>query len=338
MLVKDLQGILSRVKTALDSKGFLDTHGQLCFMDKKVKAFDGTVGCISAIDLDLTCCVDGDAFVSQVAKLDKDGEVELGIKNNQLHIQSGNLRAKLRISGTEDFPDFVPTDRSILIDNDPYLFPALEAAADFMGKEANALGGVCIVGDAVYTCNEKTATKAVLSKSITDIIHVPARFVNAILEFGEPNFLFRARDLVGAFYPDSVIITSQIVSRFPYEQINSVFEVDLPEEVLPTDLDKALKRIGPSLVNTEAVTLSSTNGVLSVATGSPGSTIPDSSDGAAETIPWTGPDFKCSVNLKRLQAVLKRTSKVRLGSVMSDNPRALLFIGDNFLHALALQD
>lgn len=321
-----LKQALSKLKLAIDNKGITEYSKALCFRNGKAMAFDGTCGVVIKLGLDFQCCVNGEDFISQVAKLDQD--IDLEFKGATLHLKSGNFKAKFKTFPEVEFPNFIPQDRSELIREDPTLFPALKALAPYMGYENNPLGGMCLVQDRVYACNGKTATRATLTKQISHMVHIPANSVDVILKFGDPVMLFRAHDLVGAYYPDESVITNQIVARFPWEQVDTAFTVEGPEVELPEDIKGVLKRITPSVDDAGDATLSGTQTHLRIAT-----------DSAQEDMEWQGvpEEWTCRVNLKRFGEAIKGTRKVKLGNVIDGgNGSSLLFVGDNYLHAMGL--
>ena len=321
------QALLADLKHTLGTKSVLPIHGAICFRDGKALSYDGQTGCVikTALADELRCCVPGDELIDLVDKLKDD--IDVSLAGNTLHIHSGGLKAKIKTFSYVDFPEFIPQDRSELTADDPALMPALEAVLPFIGKELNALGGVCIVQDKVYGSTGQTVTKALLTKKITDMVHLPDKFVKALVKLGNPTCLFRARDLVGAFWEAEgrILITSQIVARFPHEQVDTVFRVAGPEKVFPDDTAAVCKRIAASLTDTEWVEVTQQDNQLKIA-----------SKTAYEILPWEAPNFTCKVNLKRLLGSLKVTSRVALGSVVSGENRSLVFMGDNFMHALAL--
>lgn len=326
--------MLTQLKSALDTvspfvlnKGVLEIYSAVSLRDGKVYAFDGVSGAVANTGLptELRCCVPGDELIDLVDKLKDD--IDVSLNKDVLNIQSGSLKAKIKTFSIVDFPEFIPQDRSELLADDPALMPALEAVLPFIGKEPNALGGVCIVQDKVYSCNQQTVTKALLTKQITHMVHLPEKFVKALVKHGNPTCLFRANDLVGAFWDAEgrILITSQIVARFPHEQVDTVFRVAGEEREFPDDTAAVCKRIAASLTDTDWVALTQESNVLKIA-----------SKTAYETLPWEAPNFDCKVSLKRLVGALKVTAKVALGSVSSGENKSLVFMGPNFLHALAL--
>lgn len=324
-----LQALLDELKPTLGTKGLMEIYSGICFRDGKAMTYDGVTGTVVKTDIanTINCCVPGEDLIDLVSKLKDD--IDLTLEKGILQIHSGGLKAKIKTFAYDDFPDFIPKDRSEILADEPMLIPALSTVLPFIGKEPNALGGVCIVQDKVYSCAGQTVTKALLTKQITHMVHLPERFVKAMVKFGNPTCLFRAHDLVGAFWENEgrILVTSQIVARFPHEQVDSVFAVSGPEKELPADLDAVCKRIAASLTNTDWADLTQDGNILKV-----------SSENAYETIPWDAPQFHTRLNLKKFQAALKLTSKVALGSVVSGENRALVFMGDHYLHALALGD
>ena len=326
MEIAPFKELLKKLKLTLDSKGISDYQRMIGFRNGKAMTFNGLCGTVVKCEVGFECCVFGEEFIDQISKLDED--IELSFKDPIVHLKSGKLKAKFKTTPIVEFPDFIPKDRSELIREDPLLFPGLESVAPFVGDKMNALGGICIVQDRIYACTEKTATRAMLSKEISDIVHIPESAVESILKFGAPTMLFRARDLVGAYYPDSVTITNQIVARFPWEQVDTAFDVEGPEVTLPDDVKGVLKRITPSVDDSGDATLSGTQTHLTIATES-----------ASEDMEWQGcPEpWSCRVNLKRFGEATKKLKVMRLGSLFTDDPRALVFVGDNYLHAMGLQ-
>lgn len=321
---KDLKQLLSALKLTLPKTATSQVLTTICFMDGKAKTYDGVCGTVMKSGLTISCCVPGEELISQVSKLD--GEITLNQVDNMLHIAAGTFKAKFKTFEAVDFPDFIPKDRSELTDEQG-IAAAIELVAAFASKEADALGGVCVVQDKVYSCNGRTVTKVLLQKPITHMIHIPERFAKALAKAGEPICLFRANDMVGAYYPDMVLITQQIVNRFPHETVETIFGIGDPEVELPEELGGVLKRISPSLTASGVVSLQSAGGKLSVATES-----------AGEVLDWTGPEFKFNVEAKHLASAIELARVVRLGSVVSGENRGLVFVGANVLHALALSD
>lgn len=327
MTAEELQEICNKLKLALPKSTVNPVLASICIRGGKIMAFDGVTGVITKIDTDINICVPGTQFVDQIAKLD--GEVDLSLKGEKLLLTCGAFKAQFKTCSHLDFPDFVPQDRSELISGEDNLTAALSAVIPFAGTESDALGGLCLVSNKIYASDGRTATKALLSKNLTDMIHVPERFVRCVLKFGQPKLLFRANAMVGAYYAEgSVVITRQIVPRFPHEQVDGVFQVPEPDVVLPEALDGVLKRISASLDDSGDLTLESDQAQLLVSTQS-----------AAEGLAWTGPKFKATIGAKRLMAALKLSRSVRVGS-----DRALLFTGKinpedqetNIYHAVGL--
>lgn len=327
MELSALKSALAKLKLTIDPKGVSEHHRALCARNGKLMSWDGLCGTVIRLDLGFECCFYGEDFISQVSKLEQD--VELELKKDVLHLKSGKFRSKYATFPAIEFPDFIPKDRSELIRDDPALFPAIESLFPYIGEEMNALGGLCIVQDRVYVCSGKTATRAMLTKPISHMVHIPASSVEVLRKIGAPEMLFRAHDLIGAYYPDSVMVTNQIVHRFPWEQVDTAFNIDGPEIELPEDTKGVLKRITPALDDSGDATLSGTPTHLTIAT-----------DSASEDMEWQGPpeEWTCRVNLKRFGEAVKGTRKVRLGDVIDGGTgRALLFVGDNYLHAMGLQ-
>lgn len=329
---KELKDICSKLKLALPKGSANPALLAICFKSNKVMAFDGITGVITKVPVDISCCVPGASFIDQISKLK--GELDLTLKGEKLTLTCGSFKAHFKTFSHLDFPDFVPQDRSELVSGSGNLIPAFKIAVGFAGEEANALGGLCVVGNKVFACNGRTATKVLLDNALTHMVHLPVRFIQCLLKFEQPKMLFRANDMVGAYLEDSVVITRQIVPRFPHEQVDTMFDLPGPELDLPEELEGALDRISASLDDSGDVSLVSDQTSLTVATQT-----------AAEPLAWVGPKFNCRINAKRLLAALEITKTVRLGSLVSGENRALLFVGKigevedfNFFHAVGLSD
>jgi DNA polymerase III sliding clamp (beta) subunit (PCNA family) len=279
----------------------------------------------------------GDMFYRLISSLFDTIELEM-IDTQKLQIRSKSNKTTLNLYPTKGFPNLIHDDTSIY-SKASNLTECLKRVAFNVGTDAQkpALMGVALAGNHAYSSDGKRISRATLKEKTEGAsMNIPGSSVEHIVRLGQPDYLFRTANMLGAFYGSTktVYVTGTLVNEFPVVAADSQFAERLGEHVadFPEELPWAIDRVRLMAPKEETdIVLSNTSQGLHLAGKSEGG-------GAEETLDWGfQKKFRFAVKPEWLKKAFEKTRRVDLTDVVSGQNRKLRFSDDDgFEHVLAL--
>jgi hypothetical protein len=162
-----------------------------------------------------------------------------------------------------------------------------------------------------------------------------------LLKCGQPTKLHLAGGSLLALYREPKMMLSLNLldeSKFPFDAIDTMLSQPLPQATaceLPMKLAGAIHRVRAlvsSATESKDVVLTNNQDGFSV------SCVVREAGDAIERFAWDfDRPFQIKVDAEKLSEILKRTRRVNLANVLSDDPRHIRFSEDGFDHVLALR-
>lgn len=336
---KPLSEAIGRARgTAVLKAPQVESHGWFCLTDGRIHSFNGISGTVtnSSLPKDLKCCVPAKRFAAAVAAVEKQsGTIE--VTDGWMHIQAGNYSTKLPTFPTYDFPDLSVKDVTEFC-SATNISEALKLVSLSMETDENKLViyGCGIRNSYVYSTDGKRLTRAKLNKPATGAVSIGRTAVRQLAKMGEPDFLFKTGEYVGALYKDlkTTVLSRTLNQQFPFEAVDNQLlnRTDDEAVVIPGTLAEAVGRVKGLATDDETqLRLECAGGLLTISTVV--------TDGVTkDAVAFPSKDFKIKIKADSLHAVLKtlRPTRLDLTDVMLGDARMVVFLGDGYEHAVAL--
>jgi DNA polymerase III sliding clamp (beta) subunit (PCNA family) len=331
VLIKTLQKVLPTVS---DSR-MIPIYQCFCFKDNKVSSYDGRAGTTTTCNLeDADFAIEASRFYKIVQAMK--GELELQISDEKLIIKSGTNKTTLNVFPTRAFPNIIPAELETYCEAEN--FAAGLKALQFcicMNPMKQALLGVSACMDHLYSSDGNRIARFKLSKPAVKPITFPSKAVEHIVKLGQPDRIFHANNIVGAFWKETktVYATQTLAYSFPVNTVEDMIASMRGDFALfPEDMASAVSRVKLLASSDETDIIVGYNGqvlVISATTAEVGE--------AVEVLPWDySTPFNFHIKPHYLEQALDRTRRVDLSDVVNGHKRSLRFSEDGFEHLCGL--
>lgn len=248
-------------------------YRDFCFREGFVSAYNGSVGIVARVPLELDCTVPASRLLDFTNTLPKDEDVTLRMQEGSLHVSCGRSKGKFDTRSSESFPNLLSGNYSVVCESETIcdvLDTCLKLTDDL---PRNSFRGIYIHGWYVYSTDGLRSTRVQLDAPCEGApLYLPMTSAKLLRSLGKPRQMITFSGMAGCLYTGRMLASTLLNQKFPQSGIDTLltdapdkqFVVDFPETLLSA-LSRATVFCGP---DSDGVEIKGNNGELSVSSTS----------------------------------------------------------------------